>query len=219
MNNRPSQPRPDSPPARPFKRAIRRLLAALHDDRGGAAISFVLTFPIFLIIVGIIVQYALIINAKVNIDRAAQAAARAAITCLPDEQPERVSQAARMSLVPLSPEAKSPIAAEAEGMYDSLRRMGVNTAETFPRRYTYAMEATRVTWNPRIDFLHSAGREIEVMVVYRYYLTVPGAMQFISGNTETIAGVTGKFVDIASRVRVQTVHGRQARTRGDGWPG
>ena len=52
-------------------------------DRGTVAVTFLLSLPILLFIIAIFVQYALIVNAQLVIDRAVQAAARTAMTALP----------------------------------------------------------------------------------------------------------------------------------------
>ncbi len=70
--------------------------------------SFVLVFPIFLLIVGILVQYALLLNARVWVEHAADVAARSAVTALPDDRPAAVEKAAILALVPLSPAACAP---------------------------------------------------------------------------------------------------------------
>jgi Flp pilus assembly protein TadG len=199
-------------------RPLSRLLAAIHEDRGGAAISFIATFPIFLIIVAVIVQYALILNAKIMIDHAARSAARAAVTCLPDGQPQRISSAACMALVPISPVARTSASSEADTTYQAMKRLGTPVADSFAARYTYAQQATSISYQ-QADDLHLAGREIEVRLVYRFYLTVPAAKTFITSGDETVAGVSGRFLDIVSTCKVQTAHGREAQANGDGWPG
>jgi len=51
----------------------------------------------------IFVQFALILNAKIMVTNAAAAAARSAMTSLPEESPENVKRAACFMLVPVSP--------------------------------------------------------------------------------------------------------------------
>jgi Flp pilus assembly protein TadG len=203
---------------------LARVIAALHDDRGGAAISFIASFPIFLIIVAVIVQYALIVNAKITIDHATRAAARAAMTCLPDERPERIQTAACMALVPISPIAKTSVSSEADAVFQAMKDVVRKTndkkervPDSFPGRYTYAQQATTITY-PQENYLRSAGQEIELRLVYRFYLTVPAAKSFISSGDQTVAGVNGRFLDIVSTCKVQVAHGREAMTNNLGWP-
>src|SRR5215208_3151052 len=106
--------------------SLRVGLRALHDDRGAAAVSFILAFPIFLTIVSILVQMALMVNAKLTVQHAADAAARAAATSLPDGHPENVSRAAWMALAPLSPKATTTPASAASADYDALKSLGVD---------------------------------------------------------------------------------------------
>src|SRR5215212_9878765 len=84
----------------------------LHSDTGSAAVSFILAFPIFLTIVGIVVQMALMVNAKIMVTHAADAAARAAATSLPDGHPENVQKAAWQALAPISPKSTGAAASE-----------------------------------------------------------------------------------------------------------
>lgn len=177
--------------------------------RGAAAVSFILAFPIFLVIVAILVQYALIANARVMVDHAAQMAARAAVTSLPEEHPENVESAAYMVLSALSPVATST-SPEATTMYDSLKGSGVDVPEKFAGRYSYAMDATSVSWSPEADFPYLKGQEIEVTVRYRFRLTVPAAMMFV-GQSGTVGGISGRFIEFTSKCRTQTAHGRKAQ--------
>jgi Flp pilus assembly protein TadG len=197
---------------------LRRFQALLHNDEGGAAVSFILALPIFLWIIAIFVQFALMMNAKISIDNAAAVAARAAVTSLPEGKPENVTTAACMALAPLSPQATGQSASDAQALFDALQATGVPIPETFPARYTYAMEATKVSWDPDIDFTTSRGRELNVSLVYRFKLTVPGANMLI-GSSDTIGGVQGRYLDIASAsCRVQTSHSRKTGSDGAGSP-
>ena len=208
---RPAQPR------RSITTALRRFARTLHSDQGSAAVPFILALPIFLWIVAILVQYTLIVNAKLLIDHAAQSAARAAVTSLPEGHPENVRAAAYLSLATLSPVATVPVQSQADAVYQALQTSGIPVADSFPARYTYAMDAAQVDWNPQIDFTTSPGRQTDVTVTYRLCLTVPGAMGLI-GSADTVAGIKGRFLTIASTSRVETSHSRQTGSGGGGWP-
>ncbi len=197
--------------------ALRRILITIHDTRGGATISFAVAFPIFLFIVGVLVQYALIVNAKLVIDNAAQQAARAAVTSLPEGKPDNVRAAAFMALAPICPSAKDSVTADAIALAQSLRTLGVSVPDSFSARYTYASEAARVTWDPNIDYTRSPSRELTMKVIYRFYLTVPGAARVV-GTASNVGGVSGMFIDLLSTCQVQTSHSRAAFTDGSGWP-
>jgi Flp pilus assembly protein TadG len=197
---------------------FRRTLDRFSSDSGAAAVSFILCFPIFLTIVAIIVQMALMVNAKLMVANAADSAARAAATSLPDGHPENVGHAAWLTLAPLSPQAATGIASEAAADADALKQMGVEVPPTFASRATYAKEATTVTWSPERDFAHESATEIEVKVTYRFRLTVPVAMRIVSANQETVAGVTGRFWDVSGTSKVHTAHGRKTRSDDYGVP-
>lgn len=211
---------------------ISSVLAAVHCDRGAAAVPFMLCLPIFLMIVAVLVQYAILANGKSMVDYAAQVAARSATTALPDERKDAVFSAARLALVTLSP--RSPDAdPEGTAMEAALQTLGGNIPPTFAERYTYAMAATEIRFHTvdengnrapadDFDFLRHSGRILDVTLTYKMKLTVPGAMQLLKAlpgfSSESVGGVEGKFFALVSTARVQTSHGRQAQTNGVGWP-
>jgi Flp pilus assembly protein TadG len=195
-------------------------LRGLLNDRGSAAVPFILVLPIFLLIIAILVQYALLVNAKLVLTHTAQLAARAAVTALPEDQPQNVAAAAYMALAPLSPQAGIGVRPEASDVYQAMQNAGIAVAGTYPARYTYAMEATTVSWTPglpAVDFATSHGQPVDVTVSYRFQLTVPGAMRLI-GFDDTVAGVQGRFVNIGATCRAQTSHSRKTSAGGGGWP-
>jgi Flp pilus assembly protein TadG len=196
----------------------RRLVDAIHDDRGAVAVSFVLSLPIFLFVVGVFVQLALLVNAKIMVDHAAQMTARSAVTALPENNPDAVTRAARFAFVALSPQAKDAPSQEAQDMAAALAQCQVNVPASFAARYTYATDATTVSWDPIINFQQNAGRPVTVTVKYRYYLTVPAIMAILSPQSDTVGGVTGHFITFTSTSTVETSHGRQTQTDGNGWP-
>lgn len=199
-------------------RVARRALRALHDDGGAASISFIIALPIFLTIVAILVQLGLMVNAKVVVAHAADTAARSAVTCLPEDRPEAVQQAAWLALASVSPISTAGTAVEADDMAEALGNAGVDVPSSLAGRISYAREATSVTWTPQRDFRRSAGGPIDVTVTYRFRLTVPVAMRIVPAMQETIAGVTGRFWEVSSTTRVEVSHGREARSDNTGWP-
>jgi hypothetical protein len=192
------------------------LFRKLHRDEGGtAAVSFILCLPVFLTIVGIIVQFALMINAKMMVNNAAAAAARSAMTSLPEEHPENVKKAACFMLVPVSPKAAIASSQDARDYSQALKDLQADAPPTFPERYTYAENAVVVSY-PNRDYKRLPGQEIEVTVSYKFFLTVPGA-KGLFGWAGNIAGVEGRFWTVQSTVKVQTAHGRAARADSTGW--
>jgi Flp pilus assembly protein TadG len=197
--------------------AWRRLVAAIHDDRGAVAVSFVMTLPIFLVVVGIFVQLALLVNARIMCNYAAEMTARAAITALPENNPDAVSRAARFAFVPLSPQAKDAPTQESLDMASALAQCQVNVPASFAARYTYATDATTVSWDPPIDW-QSKAQPVTVTVRYRYYLTVPLIMKFLAPQTDTVGGISGHFITFTSTCTVETSHSRRTASDGNGWP-
>jgi Flp pilus assembly protein TadG len=200
--------------------SLTRLRKTLRSDDGAAAVSFILAFPIFLTIVAIIVQLALMVNAKLMVVNAADTAARSAATSLPDEHPENIHHAAWLALAPVSPRAEGPVASEAAAAADALRRVGVEVPDTFAARATYAKDATTVSWDPdpREGFADKPAQEVDVTVTYRFRLTVPVAMRIVSAAEDTVAGVKGRFWDVSSTSKTQTAHGRKTSSGYYGWP-
>ena len=208
-----------------FGRSWSRLRGLHRSESGTAAVSFILCLPIFLTIVAIIVQYALIVNAKIIVTSAAANAARAAMTSLPEETPDNVTKAARFSVVPVSPKAKGQPDAEGFAIASALltvkndpnNPISADKADKFvadfAARYTYAMEAVTVDY-PALPYKFKTGQDIDVTVHYKMLMTVP-IWQFAFGKQDIVGGVKGKYFTIKSTVRVQTAHGRGANA--DNW--
>lgn len=180
---------------------------------------FILALPIFLTILAVVIQFALLVNAKVTLNQAAQATARAAMTSLPDEMPANVQRAARMSLAPISPAAKIGLSNEAVEIASSLATLGINPGNTYGARYTYAEAVTNASYPNQVgsNFAYNEGQLVEVHVDYMVYLPVPIAQRFI-GQRRTIAGVEGWFLPMRGTARVMTSHGRKTSAQNDGWP-
>ena len=205
--------------------AARKTLALIRSafrgrDRGTVAMQFILTLPILLTIIGVLVQYALLVNAKLTMDRALAAAARSAMTTLPTNQtigeaggPDYVRRAALMVLESLSPRANMDVSSEGQAIANALSSMGlVPPGESFAARYTYADAATGIEM-PAGNFAQSPGARISLTIHYDFRLTVPGVNAMI-GRSATVAGVEGRFRRLTSTVEVQLSPGRDAGTGG-----
>ena len=68
-------------------------------DKGTVAITFLLSLPILLTVIGVLVQYALLANAQLTLNHAVQSAARSAMTALPTDPNlgERASKAKQVA--------------------------------------------------------------------------------------------------------------------------
>jgi hypothetical protein len=217
-------------------------------DKGTVAVTFLLSLPILLFIVAIFVQYALIVNAKLVVQRAAMAAARTAMTALPldpdvdgIEGDIMVRRSAYMALAPLSPMAGSA-SADGEMLGDSLERLGMLQGKggaSFGRRYTYAENGATVEWE-RIgddgaalpdaawepaDYARARGQQIRLTVTYPFLLTVPAVNKLIGAEIGTgkgtgsgAGGVTGRVLTLTATRVVTLSHGREAAANGNGWP-
>ncbi len=183
---------------------LRRYVELLKGrDKGTVAVTFLLSLPLLLVTLCVITQYALIINARIVLNRAVSAAARSAMVCLPtdpqidtqyDNQTElqgdqMVNQSAMMILESISPKAQGAISDEGRQITDSLQKSGIQVPTTFADHYTFAQAATTLEWTqvdtsgqpipgtqwPPEQFAHWRGQTIQLTVHYRFYLNVPGS--------------------------------------------
>lgn len=207
-------------------------------DKGTVAVTFLLSLPLLLLIFGVIVQYALLANGRIVVDRAAAAAGRTAMTCLPTDQDvdkvdgvALINRSARMALEPISPKATEAITVEASDVATSLESLGLKVPNDFAQRFTYATAATIVEW-ARVDdngvviaepawqtvqFARSHGQRVQITVKYDFLLTVPGVRMWI-GRSDTIGGVAGRYVTFTATYILETSHGRQAQSGSSGVP-
>ena len=192
-------------------------------NRGSVALSFAMTLPIYIYIMTIFVQYALMVNAKLMIARAAEVAARSAMTCLPTDKvvdevdgQAMVRSAGYMALVPISPKSKDTPSPESTDFVQALRDAGLTINDNYANRYTYAQQAATIDI-PNGDYAHRKSDVVEITIHYRFFLSIPFANLFI-GQKDTVAGVTGRFTTITASSKVQLSHGRQAVANGNGWP-
>ena len=74
-----------------------------EEDSGTGMLDFVLTLPIFMLLVLLIVQMVLIINARIMVSYAAYTAARSAAVTVPEGLSDKVRRAAVTSCMPIAP--------------------------------------------------------------------------------------------------------------------
>jgi len=196
-------------------------------DKGTVAITFLLSLPILLTVIGVLVQYALLANAQLTLNHAVQSAARSAMTALPTDPnlgerggPTLVERSALMTLESLSP-AAADVSNEGVAVAGALAQAGVNPPASYAARYNYAQQATRMDISPlggtNTDYPRMAAPRVRITVWYDFHLTVP-LLKDVVGRTDTVAGVSGRFLRLTSFLDVQLSPGRQAPTNGVGDP-
>ena len=196
-------------------------------DKGTVAITFLLSLPILMTVIGVLVQFTLLANAKLTVDRAVQAAARSAMTALPTDPaidarggPALVQRSALMTLEALSPVSQD-VSADGVTVADALAQVGANPPVTYAARYSYAQQAAQVTILPiegtGSSYAQDAAPRVRITVQYDFKLTVP-LLKDVIGRTDTVAGVAGRFLTLTSTLDVQLSHGREASTNGVGDP-
>ncbi len=217
---------------------MKRLWQKVHSllrgrDKGTVAVTFMLVLPFLMGLVGMLVQYALLLNARLTVDRAAQAAARSAMTSLPTDilindkgGPGYPNRSALMILESLSPASRNGTSSEAIAVMDALASLGANPPSSYAARYTYAQEGTQITIEPidaggtvitAFTYAQAPAPRARITVAYNYQLTVP-LIKDIIGHSETIGGINGRFITITSIMDVQLSPGREAPTNGIGNP-
>jgi hypothetical protein len=153
-----------------MKKTVQKYLQLLRGrDRGTVAVTFFLSLPIFLFIISLMAQYALIINARIVLGHATAAAARSAMVALPTDplvdtvyDPNSgssdgsldgvafVNRAARMELESISPKALGGNSTEATSVAQALQASGLPIPDSFADHYTFAENATTIEWQ-RLD--------------------------------------------------------------------
>jgi Flp pilus assembly protein TadG len=207
-------------------------------DKGTVSITFMLSLPIFLFIIGAITQYTLMVNARLTLDRALAAAARSAMTALPSDPTieqmdgeEYVRKSACMVLAPISPEAAN-VTPTAAAVYSALQKLNTGVVNTYDKRYSFAQDpaATLIKWErvdsndqtipePQwtpADFSARRGMRVKLTIAYKFRLTIPAVR--LAGTRETIAGVDGYYATLSNSIIVQLSPGRKAASDGHGWP-
>lgn len=160
------------------------------DISGQSMVEFLIAFPLVLITVLGIVQVSLLAQTKLFVEYAAFNAARVAI--VQPDNPEDITEAARLSMTPVSPriDAMAGMAI----IPDAVRTFAgiAGDAAALLLRYAYARQLTdaKIVTNPA-----QADDDITVHVDYLALLTIPVVNKIIgtrgSGLLQTLAGYTG----------------------------
>jgi hypothetical protein len=207
--------------------ALRRLLGG--RDKGSVAITFLLSLLVFIPAVGVTVQYALLVNARLTMSRAMAAAARSAMVSLPTDSKidgtdgsTNVDRAAFMVLESVSP--RSPDASEdAQDVATALQSAGLTLPPDYAKHYAYAEQATgitiqRIISNGQLDapfteehFERLPGPRVRITMTYNYLLTVP-MFNMLLGRGDNVAGVDGRFWTFTISQDVQLSDGRETNS-------
>ncbi len=193
-------------------------------DRGTVTLTFALSLPILLLLIGVLVQFALLANARMTLDRAVQAGARSAMTSLPTDQgigdaggAAFVERSIRMTLESLSPASTDSPSSEAQSVADALQQIGATLPDRYIQRYTYGQEATVIQITPIdvngapvnvTDFSKVAAPRVRLTVQYDFQLTVPIVGSTV-GRLDTVGGISGRFITLTSTLDVQLSPGRE----------
>ena len=137
------------------KHALARLRNLLQGrDKGTVALTFLLSLPILIALIGIIVQWALVANARLSINRAANAAARTAMTVLPTDPllerggPDMVRRSALIVLAGLSPASPESATSDSQEVAQALQDCGLTLPDRYALRYSHADQGTTLTIAP-----------------------------------------------------------------------
>jgi hypothetical protein len=189
-------------------------------DSGTVTLTFALSLPILLLLIGILVQFALLANAQLALDRAVHAGARSAMTSLPVDPaigdaggPANVERSVRMILESLSPASPETPTTEAQTVAQALQALGAALPDRYVERYSYAHRATVISIVPidgtQANFARERAPRVRLTVQYDFRVTVPILGVFL-GRVDTVAGVQGRFRTLTSTVDVQLSPGREA---------
>ncbi len=173
---------------------------AACEDGASVMLDFILVFPLFTMIVLVVVQLALMINARIVVGYAAYTAARSAIVWLDEGEDlalEKSHAAASISCLPISP-ASLPLLGGAglfalpevaplllhDGISGSMLRRLMRGG----RKLVYSQQATDVTLSGTEDF--GPRDPVTATVSYRFYLSVPYAATLFSTS------IGGRFLGV-----------------------
>lgn len=207
-------------------RVLHKLASLLRArDRGTVAVTFILSLPLLLAIVAILVQFALLVNARLAFERALSAAARSAVTSLPANPDTdaiapraNVERAALLALSPISPPAATANS-EGQDVADALQRLNVPITTDFARRFTFARDAASFSYDPDLPVTYHAraAGQVTLTVKYPFRLNVPFARLVIGAFAEP-AGLKGYYHTFTGSVDVQLSPGREVPTDDAGDP-
>ena len=204
------------------------------SDSGTAAVEFALLFPVALMIVLIMIQSALVLSANLVVHHAGYAAARAAITWVPEklsydeprnvvaapgqsEKLHRIRAAAVYKLLPISASRGGSSGGDSALIQDGLTRFytlyGAEVpgwiGNMLPGKYEYAWEHTEVALHPPANGqIYGDNEELRVWLRHTVYLSVPYASRvfaMLGAGGELSEGGFGTDVEVTYTLTNQGV--------------
>ena len=172
--------------ALPQTRSAQPQRLAWSEESGTAMLDFILTFPLFVMILLIVIQFALMINARIVVSWAAFAAARSAVVWTDDglEVAERrARKAAAVACTAISPSTLTPPSLDLGALL--LVAHATNTIPhrflRVPRMHSYALSATEVEVRAGSEMGEIGAHDpVTVTVTYQFHLAVPYADSIFS---------------------------------------
>jgi TadE-like protein len=163
------------------------------EDGAAYSISYVFVMPIYLLLVCLMTETALVLFVKMGTEYAAYAAARSAVVWLP-AQPPIVEQKIRLAAVNAMTPFASSSSLHGQGMGSGGRGAGtfVEAYQRFARgaasssyitaKYRYAEGATKVHWSPAHPRLNES---VKVTLTYEMPLNTPGAGRILGHKSSS----------------------------------
>ena len=220
--------------AAPLRGQRRTVVSFVHrEDSGTGMLDFLLVFPIFMMIVLIIVQLLMLLNARILVGYAAYTAARSAAVNLDDGATFRYERAAALACMPISPDfGRVPSLLQAYLIGRNGGNLGLfvtfstlpfewslfahtpdssRYARRLPGKLRYAALATEV----QVSQADSAGPRdpFTLEVTHRYYLDVPYSGEIFARLMGGFEGsFFGPFITLSDRFTL-LAEGQYAHSR------
>jgi len=199
---------------------------------GTIMVEFALALPIVMLIMGMVIQLALLANASLVVRYAAFSAARVAIISFErpqawsieeslSNQPEKIDRAAQLVLATISPRAGGTDASAWAMRRILARQHGPWGDRHYHERMSYAKAATTVVKDDaypeaQISFVQLgipnifAPKQVDVTVKYDFLITIPGIYLLPGVTKPAPGGVSGRVFTIEQTVRLQSTGARQS---------
>lgn len=180
----------------------------LCTEESGAAytLSYVFSFPIFMLVVCIVIQTSLVLVVKIGTMYASYCSARSAavwLTARPSVASDKIHRAAVQAMTPFA--EGTPVHTQRLGVTPMVTSQGVAyhraysryaadrskaPSDYLARKYSFAQQAVAVNWTPTNPV---QDQDITMIVTYRMPLHIPGAARIL-GYSNGIYPITSTAV-------------------------